>query len=139
MYNQQERAERPAQKPTLLLIICYFIIIKSGVKALMAFIFLVGGNAVSKLGGEEGFDTISGSGPWFKAYLIAAAALSTWAAIQLLDFKKKGLYVYAAITFISFAVPVYLGGANYRPSFTALTFSLIPISILAAKYADRLK
>jgi hypothetical protein len=118
------------QRPKLLVVVCYYIIIKAGVKALMSLIFLIGGKSLGGLTKQEGFDTISNGGASFQLLIIALSIVSIWAAIQVLNFKRIGFYVYLAIVVVSFFAPIFFHTGTYQPSMIGFTISIIPIALL---------
>lgn len=124
------------QKPTLLLIICYYLIVKSGVKALMSGIFLVGGKALDGLTKQEGFDTIGKGGPALQVFIIVLSAIGMWAAWQILHFRKKGLFTYIGVVVVSFFGPIFFHTNTYTPSMISLTLSAIPVVLLFKYWGD---
>jgi hypothetical protein len=137
MENTPPIQNNKQQRPKLLLVVCYYIIIKAGVKALMSLIFLIGGKSLGGLTKQEGFDTISNGGTNFQLLIIALSAISIWAAVQVLNFKQIGFYVYLAIVIVSFFAPIFFHTGTYQPSMIGFTISIIPIALLL-RYKSKL-
>jgi hypothetical protein len=96
----------------------------------MSLIFLIGGKSLGGLTKQEGFDTISNGGASFQLLIIALSIVSIWAAIQVLNFKRIGFYVYLAIVVVSFFAPIFFHTGTYQPSMIGFTISIIPIALL---------
>lgn len=115
--------------PVVLKVICYYLIIKSGIKVFSSLILLLGGDAVAGLAKTTGFDTVNSGGAPLELFIIVLAGITIWAAWQIMQLKKVGMYTYIGTIVLSFFGPAFLTTA-YKPTLTLLTLSALPMVLL---------
>ncbi len=133
-----ENTAGPQQVPLLLKILCYFIIVKTGVKILLSFIFFVSGGHIEALKKSIGFDTIDNGGIPLQLFLIICGSLHIYAAMQMLQLKRIGLFMHLVLTLVLFFGPAFFAPETYKYTASRLGF-MLPMLVLPGMYYSRMK
>lgn len=139
MENEIEyiKDEQRGKVPPLLKIVCYYIIIKAGIKSLTALIILIGGKAMAGIAGIEGFDIVEAGGPGFQAVLLLSGLLTVWAGWKILQLQRIGFYVLVAVSVLTFFAPMFFS-PTYKLSLLSLILKAIPV-VIVLRYLSRMK
>ena len=136
--EQQTQHTPKIQTPLLLKILCYFIIIKTGVKILLSFIFFISGGHIEALKKSIGFDTLDNGGVPLQFFLILCGSLHIYAATQLLQLKRLGFYMHLVLTLVLFFAPAFFAPETYQYTASRIGF-LLPMLVLPGIYFSRMK
>ena len=124
--------------PLLIRVLCYFIIIKTGVKILLSFIFFISGGHIEALKKSIGFDTLDNGGVPLQFFLILCGSLHIYAATQLLQLKRLGFYMHLVLTLVLFFAPAFFAPETYQYTASRIGF-LLPMLVLPGMYFSRMK
>lgn len=128
----------PDKAPLLITILCYFIIVKTGVKILLSFIFFVSGGHIEALKKSIGFDTLDNGGMPLQIFLIVCGGLHIYAAMQLLQLKRIGLFMHLVLTLVLFFGPAFFAPETYQYTASRIGF-MLPMLVLPGMYYSKLR
>lgn len=123
-----------ANTPFLIKALCYYIIIKTGVKITISLLLLISGGTIESLNNVIGFDTLNNGGVSLQLFIIATGALHIYGCFQLLQLKPIGIFIHVLMMLVLFFAPAFFSPETYFYTPSRLGLMLLQVLLPVAYF-----